>query len=81
MAAQRLRARSALPDPGIVSEARRAQDLVLEALEHAQHIVAEYPGSPRSLEATINQLRFVLDRRDRAAAQQRLKAGCGLRVK
>jgi hypothetical protein len=58
------------------------QDLLLDAVEDAQRILAEYvnPSSGRSAEAAINMLLFLLDRRDVAAAVRRLRAGCGLRV-
>jgi hypothetical protein len=58
------------------------QDLILDALETAEHILAEYirPGAPRWPEHTIRQLQSVLDRQDLAAARERLKAGYGLRV-
>lgn len=57
------------------------QQLVLEALENAQRILAEYfePGGRRP-DLTISRLLHVLDREDLAAAQKRLKAGYGLRV-
>jgi hypothetical protein len=57
------------------------QDLILDALETVQHILAEYirPGAPRWPEHTIRQLQTVLDREDLAAAQERLRRGmvCG----
>jgi hypothetical protein len=58
------------------------QDLVLEAIEFARYILAEYrPGASRQPETTINQLLFVLDRQDLSAAQKRLRAaGYGLRL-
>jgi hypothetical protein len=58
------------------------QDLVLEALEQVQRILAEHyrPGAARRPELTFDQLLVVMDRQDLAAAQQRLKAGRGLRV-
>ena len=58
------------------------QDLVLDAVEEAQGILAEYtgPGSPRSPETTINLLLFLLDRQDVVAAIRRLRAGYGLRI-
>jgi len=57
------------------------QDLVLEALEQVQRILAEHyrPGAARRPELTFDQLLLVMDRQDLAAAQQRL-AGRGLRV-
>ena len=58
------------------------QDLVLDAIEDAQRILAEYiePTSRRNPEATIHMLLFLLDRRDVVAAIARLRAGHGLRV-
>ena len=58
------------------------RDLVLDALEDAQHILAEYvePGRGRDSVRTINRLLMILDREDLAAAQGRLRAGYGLRV-
>jgi hypothetical protein len=58
------------------------QDLVLEAPEQVQRILAEHyrPGAARRPELTIHQLLLVLDRQELAAAQQRLKAYRGLRV-
>jgi tRNA A37 threonylcarbamoyladenosine modification protein TsaB len=60
----------------------RDQDLVLDAIEDAQRILAEYvePASRRHPEATINMLQFLLDRQDVVAAVKRLRAGYGLRV-
>jgi hypothetical protein len=58
------------------------QDLVLDALERAQRILAGCcePSALSRPEHTIYQLRLVLDRQDLAAAQARLRAGYGLRV-
>ena len=58
------------------------QDLVFDALDKAQRILAEHIESdaPRRPDYTIYQLLLVLDRQDLAAAQERLKAGYGLRV-
>ena len=58
------------------------RDLVLDAVEEAQGILAQYiePGSPRSPETTINTILFLLDRQDVVAAVKRLRAGYGLRV-
>jgi hypothetical protein len=58
------------------------QDLVRDAIEDAQRILAEHiePTSRRSPEATINMLLFPLDRREVVAAMKRLRAGYGLRV-
>jgi hypothetical protein len=57
------------------------QELVLEALEQAQQILARYvePG-PRNERATLEALLTVLDRRDVVAAIDRLRSGYGLRV-
>ena len=46
------------------------QDLVLDAIEDAQRILAEHIEPPL----------FLLDRREVAAAMKRLRAGYGLRV-
>jgi hypothetical protein len=58
------------------------QDLVLDAVEEAQRILAEYvqPGPRRNPDETINMLLFVLDRRDVIAAINRLRSGFGLQV-
>ena len=57
------------------------RDLVLDAIEEAQRILAEHTEPERrSPEATINMLLFLLDRRDVVAAVRRLRAGYGLRV-
>jgi hypothetical protein len=58
------------------------QDLVLDAIEDAQRILAEYvePASLRHPESTIHMLLFLLDRHDLAAAIGRLRAAHGLRV-
>ena len=59
------------------------RDLVLDALEDAQLILAEHlePGRrERDPARTINRLLMVLDREDLTAAQARLRAGYGLRV-
>jgi hypothetical protein len=44
----------------------RDQDLVLDAIENAQRILAEHiePGCHRNPETTINMLLFLLDRRE-----------------
>ncbi len=57
------------------------QELIIDALEQAQSILAECiePGARRRPEFAINQLLRVLDRRNLALAQERLKARCGLR--
>ena len=58
------------------------QELIIDALEQAQSILADCiePGARRRPEFAINQLLHVLDRRNLALAQERLKARCGLRV-
>ena len=58
------------------------RDLVLDAIEDAQRILAEHiePASHRDPETTINMLLFLLDRREVVAATKRLRAGYGLRV-
>ena len=57
------------------------RDLVLDAVEGAQRILAEHiEPERRNPEATINMLLFLLDRRDVVAAVRRLRAGYGLRV-
>lgn len=58
------------------------RDLVLEALEDAQRILAEHvePGRRQNPLLTINRLLDILDREELVAAQARLKAGYGLRV-
>jgi hypothetical protein len=58
------------------------QDLVLDAIEDAQRILAEYvePTSRRNPEVTINMLLSLLDRRDVVSAVKRLRAGYGIRV-
>ena len=55
------------------------RDLVLDAVEEAQGILAEYiePGSPRSPETTINMTLFLLDRPDVVAAVRRHAPGTG----
>jgi hypothetical protein len=60
----------------------RNQDLVLDAIEDAQRILAEHiePGCHRNPETTINMLLFLLDRREVVAAVRRLRDGYGLRV-
>jgi hypothetical protein len=58
------------------------RDLVLDAIEDAQRILAEHiePDSHRTAESTINMLLFLLERREVVAAVKRLRAGYGLRV-
>jgi hypothetical protein len=81
-----LRNESARPslNPGSVAECYVVsdQDLLLDAVEEAQRVLAEYvdPGSRRNADATINMLMFLLGRRDVVAAVDRLRAGYGLRV-
>ena len=60
----------------------RDQDLVLDAIEDAQRILAEHiePGSHRNPETTITMLLCLLDRREVVAAVRRLRDGYGLRV-
>ncbi len=55
------------------------QDLILDAIEDAQMILAEHiePGSHRTPEATIHMLLFLLDRRNVVTAMRRLRAGYG----
>ena len=58
------------------------RDLVLDANEDAQRILAEHiePASLRNPETTINMLLFLLYRREVVAAVRRLRDGYGLRV-
>ena len=50
------------------------RDLVLDAIEEAQRILAEHiEPERRNPEATINMLLFLLDRRDVVAAVRRLR--------
>ena len=58
------------------------RDLVLDAIEDAQRILAEHiePASHRNPETTINMLLFLLDRREVVSAVRRLRDGYGLRV-
>jgi len=58
------------------------QDLILDAVEDAQRILAEYlePSSRRNPDATISMLVTLLRRRDVVAAVARLRAGRALRV-
>ena len=58
------------------------RDLVLDAIEDAQRILAEHiePASHRNPETTINMLLFLLDRHEVVAATKRLRAGYRLRV-
>jgi hypothetical protein len=60
------------------------QELIIDALEQAQRILAEYiePGrESRRPDFTVGQLLLVLDRKDLALAQERLKARCGLKAR
>ena len=58
------------------------RELVLDAIEDAQRILAEYldPGSQRDPEATIHMLVTILEQREVVAAAKRLRAGSRLRV-
>jgi len=58
------------------------QDLVLDAIEDAQRILAEHiePTTRRSPKTTINMLLFLLDRREVVAAMRRLRTGYWLGV-
>jgi hypothetical protein len=58
------------------------QEVILDALEQAQRILAEYmePGRLFRPEFALTRLSRVLDRGDLALAQERLKARCGLRL-
>jgi hypothetical protein len=58
------------------------QDLILDAVEDAQRILAEYlePSSRRNPDATISMLVTLLRRRDVVAAVARLRARRALRV-
>jgi hypothetical protein len=58
------------------------QDLVLDAVQEAQRILAEYAeaGPRRNPDETINMLLYLLDRRDVVAAVSRLRARHGLHV-
>jgi hypothetical protein len=69
-------------DVGKKSKGMTDQEVVLDALEQAQRILAEHmePVPLLRPEFTINRLLRVLDRRDLALAQERLKARCGLRL-
>jgi hypothetical protein len=56
--------------------------LVLDAVQEAQRILAEYaqPGPRGNPDETINMLLYLLDRSDVVDAVSRLRAGHGLRV-
>lgn len=58
------------------------QDLVLDVVQEAQRILAEYAeaGPRRNPDETINMLLYLLDRRDVVAALSRLRARHGLHV-
>jgi hypothetical protein len=68
-------------DKGLREDLYDHQELILDALEQAQLILAEYiePGAARRPDVTIEQLLLVLDRQDLAAAQAHVKAGYSLR--
>jgi hypothetical protein len=57
------------------------QQLILDAIEQAQRILAEYvaPG-PRNPDGTMEQLIAVLARPELVAAVKRVRAGYGLKV-
>jgi hypothetical protein len=58
------------------------RDLIIEALEEAQRILAEHlePSARRYAPNTIDRLVSVLDRPEIVAAMERMKASRGLRV-
>jgi hypothetical protein len=58
------------------------RDLIIEAIEEAQRILAQYnePGALRSAIGTIHKLVTVLDRPELVAALERMKASRGLRL-
>src|SRR3954447_3600692 len=58
------------------------RDLIIEAVEDAQRILAEHfeTGSRRYAPNTIDRLATVLDRPEIIAAMERMKASRGLRV-
>ena len=58
------------------------RDLIIQAVEEAQRVLAEYfePGALRSAPGTIHKLASVLDRPELAAALERMKADRGLRL-
>ena len=58
------------------------RDVIIEAVEEAQRVLAEHlePGAVRSAAITIHRLVTVLDRPALVAAMQRMKASRGLRV-
>lgn len=58
------------------------RDLIIDAIEEAQRILAEHlePGSLLQPARTIHRLIMVLDRAELVSAVERLKARGGLRV-
>jgi hypothetical protein len=57
------------------------QELLLDAIEQAQRIIACYfKAGPRNERATLEAVLAVLDRRDVIAAIDRLRSGYGLWV-
>ena len=58
------------------------RDLIIEAVEEAQRVLAEYlePGALRSAAGTIHRLVTVLDRPELVGAIERMKASRGLRL-
>jgi hypothetical protein len=58
------------------------RDLIIDAMEEAQRILAEHlePGSMQHASRTIHRLVLVLDRPDLVAALQRHKAQRGFRI-
>ncbi|MET3840433.1 hypothetical protein [Bradyrhizobium sp. OAE829] len=58
------------------------RDLVVDAMEEAQRILAEHfaPGALHHPASTIHRLVMVLDRPDLTAALKRMKARNGLRT-
>jgi hypothetical protein len=61
---------------------RTDRELIIEALEEAQHILSRHfePGTVRHDAATIHQLVTVLDRPELVAALERMKAVRGYAV-
>jgi hypothetical protein len=58
------------------------RDLIIDAVEEAQRILAEYlePGSMQHASRTIHRLVVVLERPDLVAALRRHKAQRGFRI-
>ena len=58
------------------------RDLIIEAMEEAQSVLAQYlePGALRSAAGTIQKLVTLLDRPELVAAIERMKASRGLRL-